>query len=152
MHCNATSWRTSRSRSNGIALRHSCRAWPTARRRQVADASAARQSSRASHGPSRAPWCCRVNPSFASIEKAESESWAEMMENVAPAFRERFDLRVQRVAGAITVLAPAGEDIASLNRVWLPGDTAVVTSAALKEIIEYARALGRKRFIAHCPT
>jgi hypothetical protein len=93
-----------------------------------------------------------VNPSFAAIENAEAESWAEILENVAPAFRKRFDLRVQRVAGAIIVLAPIGEDIASLNRVWLPGDAPNVTGAVLKEIMEHARTLGRSRFIAHCPT
>lgn len=93
-----------------------------------------------------------MNPSFAAIENAEAESWAAILENVAPAFRRRFDLRVQRVAGAVMVLAPIGEDIAALNRVWLPGDAPSVTSVALEEILEHARTLGRSRFIAHCPT
>lgn len=91
-------------------------------------------------------------PPFAALENAESDAWAEILRNVVPAFRDRFGLQLAHVAGAFTVLAPKGEDIASLNRVWLPGVAATVTSQALEEIIAHARALGRSRFVAHCPT
>jgi ribosomal protein S18 acetylase RimI-like enzyme len=90
-------------------------------------------------------------PAFGAIENAEAESWAEIHSHVAPAFRERVGLRVQRIAGAITAFA-LNDDMASLNRCWLPGTEPAVTAGALEEIVAYARSLGKERFIAHCPT
>jgi hypothetical protein len=89
-------------------------------------------------------------PSFAALEDAEAESWTEAHEQASPSYKERVGFRIQRVAGALSIFAR--EDLAAFNRVWLPGEADVVTPRALFEVIEFARSLGRARFLVHCPT
>jgi ribosomal protein S18 acetylase RimI-like enzyme len=90
-------------------------------------------------------------PDWSGIEEIEARGWAEIQQNVSPVFRERFDVRVDRVAGAIMILAPKG-DMPALNRVWLPGSATKVTDAALRSIRDHAERVGGKKLIAHCPT
>ena len=90
-------------------------------------------------------------PDFSSIEEVEALGFASMQENVSSAFRERTGARVERVAGVVTILAPKAE-MAALNRVWLPGEAPPVTVATLETIRAYARNVGSRKMVAHCPT
>ena len=89
-------------------------------------------------------------PDYSSLEIVEARGWAEIQQHVRPAFRQRVDVRVERVAEAFTILAPKSE-MAALNRVWLPGTAARVTPEALEQIRGHARGVGVKKLVAHCP-
>ena len=87
---------------------------------------------------------------FASLECAEADSWAEIQSSVSAEFRDRFDVAIQRVEGAIVVTAPRTE-MAALNRAWLPGTHPTATNETIQAVLNYARARGVARLLIHLP-
>ena len=91
-----------------------------------------------------------VEAPFALLENAEADSWAEIQTNVSAEFRARFDVAVDRVAGAVVITAPK-TDTPALNRAWLPGHLPAVTSDSLAAVLDHVRTRGVARLLVHCP-
>lgn len=84
------------------------------------------------------------------LERAESEAWAEIQGNVSDTFRDRFGIRVHRVGGTVSLVAPL-TDMLALNRVWLPGDAAALHESVLDKVTALFREAGAPRFVVHWP-
>jgi GNAT superfamily N-acetyltransferase len=87
---------------------------------------------------------------FALLEAAEADSWAEIQGHAAPRLKERFDVAVSRIAGAVVITAPK-TDMLAVNRAWLPGNQGSVSSDAIATITDYARSRGLSRLLLHLP-
>jgi GNAT superfamily N-acetyltransferase len=87
---------------------------------------------------------------FSLLESAEADSWAEIQGQASPALRERFDVEVSRIAGAVVITAPKS-DMLAINRAWLPGSRANITAETMAAISEHARDRGIPQILIHMP-
>jgi len=86
-------------------------------------------------------------PSLAAeIELVEAEAWAELQLSAAPEFRERYGIQVQRIGGAVLLLA-SGSSTLAINRVIGLGLVAPLDEALLDEILGAYAAAGVERFV-----
>ena len=86
---------------------------------------------------------------FSLIEAAEADAWEEIQRSSPPAFRDEFGVTVHRVRGAVLVASRA--ELASLNRLWLPGSAKAPVEEVLDEAIDCARSAGSTKLLIHCP-
>ena len=86
----------------------------------------------------------------AQLEHAESEAWAEIQREVSAAFRDRFDIRVHHIDGAVVLVAPR-TDMLAMNRAWLPGCAPSLSEDTLDDVIALFRDAGAERFVIHWP-
>ena len=84
------------------------------------------------------------------LEHAESGAWAEIQLGVTAAFRDRFNIRVHHVDGAVVLLAPC-TDMLAMNRAWLPGSAPSLSEDTLDNVIALFRDAGAERFVIHWP-
>lgn len=87
---------------------------------------------------------------FGVLEAAESDSWEEILRNLSAEFRDRFGVAVQRIRGAVVVIAPRS-DMLAINRMWLPGAESARVGDTVDEVVDHARTAGTARILAHCP-
>src|SRR5215471_1210877 len=93
------------------------------------------------------PVALSLPPSLAAeIELVEAEAWAELQQSVAPEFREKYGIQVQRIGGAVLLLA-SGSSTLAINRVIGLGLVAPLDLARLDEIIAAYAAASVERFV-----
>lgn len=87
---------------------------------------------------------------FALLEAAEADSWAEIQRHVSPSLKQRFDVEVVRVAGAVVITATKTE-LPAVNRAWLPGSQPAASRDTIAAIVDHARSRGLRQILIHLP-
>ncbi|HKW12556.1 MAG TPA: hypothetical protein VJO33_19365 [Gemmatimonadaceae bacterium] len=82
----------------------------------------------------------------AEIELVEAEAWAELQLSLAPEFRKQYGIQVQRVGGAVLLLA-TGSSTLAINRVIGLGFTTPLNECQLDGIIAAYASAGVERFV-----
>jgi hypothetical protein len=85
-------------------------------------------------------------PSAAAVEHIEAEAWAELQLSLPKSFRNRFGIRVERIAGGVLLLADKSPVVA-INRVVGLGVASPLTESQLDAVIGTYTAAGIERFI-----